>query len=293
MSKLPVETSQLLEARLERGEVVYYAACPFALQQGGDLAFLMTQSLGGRRHKNISYAPCTGRVAGFRWQGEKQTARLGDLLAAFADSAAHWLASATPRYGATWQRDRASLRPEEEATRRLRLHARNDLLHIDAFPNRPTGGARILRLFANINPTDPRVWAISETFPSLLERFGQQVGLPMGSGANWARRLERAVLRVFHPQRQRTPYDEFMLGLHHYLKENQLFQETAPCRFKTFVPGSAWLAFTDGVSYAELRGQFALEHTFLVPVASLVDPDRAPLRLLEKICGVQLAGSAA
>jgi hypothetical protein len=173
------------------------------------------------------------------------------------------------------------------------VHARNDLLHIDAFPSRPTGGARILRLFANINPTDPRVWAISETFPSLLERFGQLVGLPRTSGAGWARRLQRAALGLFQPERQRTPYDEFMLGLHHYLKEDQRFQETAPCRFKTFVPGSAWLAFTDGVSYAELRGQFALEHTFLVPVESLADPERAPLRLLERACGVRLAGSAA
>jgi hypothetical protein len=293
MSNSFVDTSQLLDARLERGEVVYFAICPFALPQGDDLAFLMTQSLGGRRHKNISYDPSTGRVAGFRWQSEKQAARLGDLLAAFAGSAADWLASATPRYCSTWQRDRATLRPEEEATRRLRLHARNDLLHIDAFPSRPTGGSRILRLFANINPTDPRVWAISDTFPRLLERFGHQVGLPRGSGAGWARRFERAVLGLFQPKRQRTPYDEFMLGLHDYLKQDQRFQETAPRRFKTFVPGSAWLAFTDGVSYSELRGQFALEHTFLVPVASLADPDQAPIRLLEKICGVQLAGNAA
>ena len=56
--------------------------------------------------------------------------------------------SPTRSYAATWKPDRGSYRPEEEATRRLRLTARNDLIHVDAFPNRPTQGYRILRVFA-------------------------------------------------------------------------------------------------------------------------------------------------
>jgi hypothetical protein len=279
-----LETSQVLETRLERGEVVYFPQCPFALPQGDDLHFLMAQSLGGRRHKNISYDVHSNRAAGFRWQGEKQAVRLRELLAIFADNAARWLAVAAPRYAASRQRDRASFRPDEEATRRLRLHARNDLLHIDAFPSRPTGGARILRLFTNINPTEPRVWATSDTFPRLLERFGHEVGLPSQSGSHWARRLGRLVLGFVGRRTQRTPYDEFMLRFHHFLKRDFRFQEKGPRRYWKFAPGSAWLAFTDSVSHAALRGRFALEQTFFVPVEALIDPEQAPQRLLERRC---------
>src|SRR5947209_25694 len=87
------------------------------------------------------------------------------------------------------------------------LPAGNDLLHIDAFPSRPTGGARILRLFANINPVEPRVWMTSNTFPRLLERYGHEAGLPTGDRAGWARQLGRAVLGLFAGQPRRTAYD--------------------------------------------------------------------------------------
>jgi hypothetical protein len=62
-------------------------------------------------------------------------------------------------------------RPEEEANRKLRLTARNDLLQVDAFPSRPTGGARILRVFANVNLTEPRAWMTAAPFSELLARL--------------------------------------------------------------------------------------------------------------------------
>ena len=58
-----------------------------------------------------------------------------------------------PRYSRHWELDRVSYRGLEEATRQLRLTARNDLLHIDAFPTRPSNGWRILRVFLNVNFT--------------------------------------------------------------------------------------------------------------------------------------------
>ena len=42
------------------------------------------------------------------------------------------------------------------------------------------GGRRILRLFVNINPTDPRIWATSLTFAQVFGRYGRLVGLPGG-----------------------------------------------------------------------------------------------------------------
>src|SRR5438876_5510032 len=183
-----------LEECLERGEVVVYPACPFPLPEGDDRRFLLDQQLGGKAHKNISYDSHTDRAAGFRRRTADQSDRLTDLLAAFSRNATAWLADALPRYAQSWKLDRVSFRPEEEATRHLRLTARNDLLHVDAFPSRPTQGWRILRLFANLNATEPRVWVTSDTFPALLERYGAEVGLPQPDGAGWAGRLGQRVL---------------------------------------------------------------------------------------------------
>jgi hypothetical protein len=283
-----------LAARLERGELIVFPACPFGLPEGDDHNFLLQQQLGGRHHKNISYDPRTHRAAGFRHESADQAARLRQLLAAFSDSASAWLAKVLPEYAKSWKLDRASFRPEEEATRQLRLTARNDLLHVDAFPTRPTNGARLLRLFANINPDEPRIWATSDTFPELLARFGAEVGLPNASSQNWLQRTGRDLLRLFHSTKsERSEYDAFMLRLHDFLKRNDDFQEKARRRYWTFPAGSAWLLMADGLSHAALRGRFALEHSFFISREALALPQEAPAALLENACSAPILGRAA
>jgi hypothetical protein len=285
-----------LEERLERGDVIHFPACPFALPQGEDQWFLLDQRLASRAHKNISYDPHTGKASGYLHQSAEQAERLRTVLAAFAESATAWLAQTLPGYAPTWQRDRVSYRPIEEATRKLRLKARNDLLHVDAFPSRPTGGYRILRLFANVNPDEPRCWVTSEPFARLLARYGKEVGLPRHAAGlgDRVRRLGRGVLGLFAPsRRRRTAYDTFMLRFHDFLKANDDFQEHGPKRFWNFQPGSAWLVFTDTASHAVLRGRFALEHSYFVAPRSLVLPDESPAALLSRACGMAVLERAA
>src|SRR6202011_3068919 len=111
-----------------------FPKAPFPLPTGLDHAFLLQQQLAGPVHKNISYDPASGRAAGFARLSPETAERLRDLLASFSRTTTEWLARTLPRYAAGWQLDRVSYRPEEEATRRLRHSARNDLLHVDAFP---------------------------------------------------------------------------------------------------------------------------------------------------------------
>jgi hypothetical protein len=206
-------------------------------------------------------------------------------MSEFSQQACGYLAKLLPRYASSWQPDRASLRPEEEATRKLRLTARNDLLHFDAFPSRPTRGHRILRLYVNINPVDDRVWATSDTFAKVLQKYADQVGWPSENGNNWVHRLSQGIAGIFQPTaRERTQYDEFMLRLHHFLKTNDDFQERANRRLWHFKPGTAWLLFSDTISHAELRGRHALEHSFMVAPESLVLPNESPAMLLERHC---------
>jgi len=288
------DTNTQIEERLERGDIVTFTPCPVALPTGDDLAFLLQQQLKSTHHKNISYNPANHTAAGFVQQSSAQAERLQNLLRDFSQQATDWLAKTLPQYAQAWQPDRVSLRTEEEAIRKLRLTARNDLLHFDAFPSRPTRGHRILRLYVNINPTDERVWMTSDTFKKVLDQFGTQVGLPGVRDHTILRRLSHGLLTLFQPHaNERTDYDDFMLRLHHFLKSNDAFQERTARRLWHFKPGTAWLLFSDTISHAELRGQFALEHSYFVAPHTLALPDESPARLLEKASHVHVTSTAA
>jgi hypothetical protein len=270
------------EERLERGEVLHYPVAPFPLFEGHERDFLLRQREGGLGHKNISFDPATGRITGLLLTEGGQEERLRGLFEAFSRRVTDWLRSTFQRYAGGLAPDRASFRPAEEATRRARLTARNDLLHVDSFPNRPARGRRILRAFANVSPSEPRVWATSEPFARLLERYGEEVGLPGRAVPAWLRGLRASVAQAFRPGLvRRSPSDDFMLRFHDFLKLHDDFQERGPKRLWAFPPGSAWLAMTDACTHAELRGRFALEHSYFVEPQCLALPDRAPAALLE------------
>lgn len=280
--------------RLERGEVLCFPCCPFPVPVGTDHQFLLEQRLGSSVHKNISYDPTTGKAGGFRRHSTEQAERLRQLFSDFSAAATAWLAQLVPNYATAWRLDQVSFRPEEEATRKLRPMSRNDLLHVDAFPSRPTNGHRILRLFVNINPSEPRVWATSEPFPKLLERFGAAVGLPAVQRLGGIDGIRTAVLGLFKPAvRRRSVYDSFMLRFHDFLKSNEAFQDKGPKRLWQFAPGSCWVVFTDTVSHAALRGRYALEHSYFVAPEALVLPELSPPNVLARACGMAVLPKAA
>jgi hypothetical protein len=177
----------------------------------------------------------------------------------------------------------------EEQGRNLPLHQRNDLLHVDAFPSRPTHGARILRVFVNINPAARRVWNVGQPFHALLPGMMQTQKLAVPHRNATRRALAHFAAKLGLGVPDRSPYDEFMLYLHDWLKENADFQEKSPKREIAFPPGACWMVYTDGVPHAVLAGQFALEQTFLIPISALVSPEVSPIRVLESATGAAMA----
>lgn len=277
----PTDAGAHLSSRLEAGEIISFPEPSSQLLPDADREFLIGQRVSSAA-RHIIFDPATATVHHSANSEIESTARLGQVFERFSSQATAWLAGLLPNYAPAWQVSSLSLRTEEEATRRLRFGQREDLLHLDPFPEGASRGRRLLRLFLNLNPTEPRVWATSDKLDRLLERFGGDTGFPALEDRSWAWQLRQGVSRLLDArQRGRSTGDEFLLRLQDYLKANDRFQERGPKRFWHFAPGSAWLVMTDGLSHAVLRGRHALEMSIYVDAATLACPELAPAHVVE------------
>ena len=141
---------------LERGEILFFREPPFNLP-AEDRDFLLVQRWSELRlHKNVSYRPGEDALRGV--SGDAATIdRIHAILRNYAAEVVGFAAKFLSPYALNWILDFSSFRPLEEEGRDLPLHKRNDLLHVDAFPSRPTRGGRILRIFTNLNPSRVRL----------------------------------------------------------------------------------------------------------------------------------------
>jgi hypothetical protein len=281
--------------QLEAGQILFFDGMPYDFPQS-DRDFLLEQRQSGSRiHKNISYRPAQDLLRGSVSDSKEDMDRLHGIMRHFSEEITGLLRRVLAPYSAYWKLDYASYRPEEEEGRDLSVHKRNDLLHVDAFPSRPTGGGRILRCFSNINPTRTRNWLTTDRFPVLAEKYARPAGLAeiAGSGdttGSFLNVLKRALgIKTVN----RSAYDKFMLRFHDYLKENSDFQANCEKIYINFPPMATWMCYTDSVPHAVLSGQYALEQTFIIPVRSLVTPEKSPIRILEKLAGKPLATEVA
>jgi hypothetical protein len=269
--------------KLEAGNILFIPHIPFTLPND-DLQFLLAQrQAGGKNHKNIAYKPKSNTISNAVSLSEQQSKRLLEVMQFYSKSCTTFLSQLLPPYVSKWHIDYASFRPFEEKGRPLRTRARNDLLHVDSFPTRPMKGNRILRFFTNINPTNHRTWITSDPFEVLAKRFGGKEVLFPHKKNTLIRSLISLIKKLGLPISLRSPYDVFMLNLHNFLKENETFQQTCSKNYWEFPPNSCWVVFTDQVSHAAIAGQYALEQTFVVPPSALINPQTAPLAILEKL----------
>ncbi len=275
-------------AELESGNILFFPKTPFAFPQD-EIDFLLAQRQGGSSsRKNIAYKPQQDKITNHDTQDPAAAAKMLEVLRNYSSRVTDFLSVVLAPYAKDWKHDYASFRPFQEKGRKLRLRARNDLLHVDAFPTRPLHGARILRFFTNINPVEGRRWITSKPCGDLMQEFGGAgVQYPKSVGYSLKERLERKMLEWIRKagvkMPLRSPYDVFMLNMHNFLKENEEFQKNCPKDAWEFPPNSCWAVYTDLVSHAALSGQYALEQTFLIPHKALLFPDRSPVSILERL----------
>jgi hypothetical protein len=280
---------------LEAGGILYFPQTPVPVPDA-DLQFLLTRhQADSRLHKNIAYKPDRDLLSGV----DRKSAGPGDLnqlqgiMRRYSAGVTAFLAAFLSPYQQRWRLDYASFRPIEEEGRDLPTRRRNDLLHTDAFPTRPTRGWRILRFFHNIHPSRTRNWIVGESFARVVGAFSPgKLALPHPDGAfkQTAKQFAQAIgMASLIPQWKRTPYDEFMMQFHNAMKEDAAFQASCSKERVEFAPGSSWMVYTETVPHAVLSGQYALEQTFLVDPAAMVTPESAPIAILKKMTSARLA----
>jgi hypothetical protein len=270
--------AQATEA-LETGKLLFAPQLSFDLSEA-ERRFLSPDYLEGKS-KNVSFRSTSGDLRGTTCQGCERD-ELRAMLQRYCVRASQLLKALCPGYGDNLQPGFTSFRPAEIAGRATSWRHDDTRLHVDAFPSRPMQGRRILRIFTNVNPQQPRIWRVGEGFDQIAARFLPGIRPPF-PGSSWL--LHR--LRIV--KGRRTEYDHFMLGIHDRMKADQDYQSQGIQVQLAIPPGATWACFTDWVPHAATSGQFAFEQTFELPVGAMKDPERSPLRVLERLAGRTLA----
>jgi len=272
------EMQQATLAALEDGQVLFFPKLAFKLTDG-ESRFLTPDLVGDS--KNVSYHFGTRKI-GHCACAEADKPAVAEMMHRFCGQAKALVENLLPAYKPRLAMGRASLRPVEASGRAQSWRKDDTRLHVDSFPTTPLNGKRILRVFTNVNLIGrPRSWRIGEPFGQVAARFAPNVR-PPAPGA-------LTLMQLFRVTRgRRSLYDHYMLGLHDAMKANDDYQRTCPQSTFDFPALSTWITFTDSVPHAVPAGQHQFEQTFYLEVEGMAQPDKSPLRILEKQLGRNL-----
>lgn len=263
---------------LEQGSVLFLPQLRFAIEEPEDR--LLSPAIAAKS-KNVSLDGSSGTLRG-SGAGEAELKLLRSMMQRFAVSSEALLRNLLPHYTQGLLRGRTSFRPVEIAGRTTSWRSDDTRLHVDSFPSSPVQDKRILRVFSNVNPHGQnRTWRLGESFESVARRY-----LPSARRPVWG--VSRLLGLLGITKGRRSDYDHFMLQMHDRMKADADYQSKVNKIVFEFHAGSTWIAYTDQVSHAALKGQHALEQTFYLPVGCMLDPSQAPLRILQRLAGRDL-----
>ena len=273
------ETQEIALAALEDGKVLFFPQLAFTVANG-EAQFLTPDIVGDS--KNVSYN-FSSRKIGHCACSEADQLAVAEMMHRFCGQAKALMQNLLPSYQPKLAMGRASLRPVEAAGRTQSWRKDDTRLHVDSFPATPLNGKRILRVFSNVNPVGrPRSWRIGEPFEQVASRFAPAVRSPV-PGSLMLMQLFRVT------RKRRSLYDHYMLHMHDAMKADDDYQRTCPQSSFDFPALSTWIAFTDSVPHAVTTGQHQLEQTFYLDVDGMANPEKSPLRILEKKLGKSLS----
>ena len=261
---------------LEQGRVLFLPRLEFSI--GEDEARFLSPDWSDGKSKNIYLRGVERKLRGARGN-ETDLVGLSGMLERFGRQAQQLVAALFPHYQSRLEFGNTSFRPCEIEGRAGSYRKDDTRLHPDAFPSNPTGGARLLRVFTNVNPQgQPRVWRVGEPFPAAAAKFLPRVR------HQWPG--EAMILNALGiTKRRRSEYDHLMVELHDRIKADLDYQQNMPQQRVEFPPGSAWIVFSDQVLHAVLSGRMMMEQTWMLPVDAQRNPDTSPLGVLQRLTG--------
>jgi hypothetical protein len=261
---------------LEQGKVLYFPQLAFELEAPEQA--LLDPAIADPKRKNISLDGANGVLHGVVGDAARQAA-VRAMVARYGRLAASLVDGLLPEYRGKLRTAPTSLRLHQVEGRETSWRKDDSRLHVDAFPSRPNYGERILRVFTNVNPHGtPRVWRVGEPFEQMARRFLPKVPRQWPGSASLLKALKIT-------KSKRSRYDHIMLHLHDLMKADLDYQQHCPQETMPFPPGSVWVCFSDQTSHAVMSGQYMLEQTFFLPVDEMVNPEEAPLGVLERLTG--------
>jgi hypothetical protein len=206
------------------------------------------------------------------------TAQLRDLMGRYADWTRELVTTLLPHT--------AGMLEQEFTTFRAGLRTSLQGMHMDAAIARPTQGRCWLRVFRNVNGGGvPRVWQVGGHFEGAAEQFAPRLPAHVRERIPGA----SAVLRLLGVSKgPATAYDHTMRALRDLIMADKDYQTSAPRKIVAFPEGATWLAYTDLALHGAVSGQHSLDQSFLIDPASMRDPARSSLRILERITGRSL-----
>ena len=275
--------TRAVEALVESGAVLRFAQLPFVLD-ASERRFLDPQwadasakNISVRWPAAASQSPACELRGAVGAPGDR--AALQAMIVRYAEHAEALALRLFPHYRGRLQRGSTSFRPVDVAGRKTSWRSDDTRLHVDAFPSNPMYGTRLLRVFCNVNPAGrARAWRLGEPFEAHARRYLADL-TPALPGSAWL------LHRLGIAKRRRTDYDHVMLRLHDRAKADAAFQRDSPQRAIDFAPGTTWVVYSDQVLHAAMGGQHMFEQTFYLDAEHLQDPQRAPLRTLERLLG--------
>lgn len=272
---IPREILTIAAAALEAGKILYAPKVRFDLSYAERRA-LAPKCLDGRA-KKVSFDAEAELLRGTRCQGAELDA-LTRVMKRYCAWASDLTTALCPSYAGHLTVGFTSFRPVEIAGHGTSWGPGDNRLHVDAFSSLPMKGARILRVFSNVNPVTHRIWRVGEGFEKVAARFMLRIRGPLPGEFSLL-----GFLRVV--KGRRSEYDHYMLGIRDSMKADRSYQAQVAQTEVAFPPGATWICFADSVSHAPISGQFAFEQTFYLPVNAMKDPERSPQRVMERLAG--------
>ena len=259
-------------SHLEHGGILFLPNLGFEFAPS-ETRFLSPDWSDGKS-KNIYLRGNERNIKGAKGNAE-ELAAMSALIERYSLNATSLIAQLLPSYMPHAKPANTSLRCVEAAGRNTSWRKDDRRLHADAFPSKPTHGARLLRVFTNVNPHNkPRVWNVGEPFAGMAARF-----LPKVPRYN---SLQAKLINALGITKSlRDEYDHTMLHLHDLAKADADYQANAPQMRFEFPANSTWVVYSDLVLHAVLSGQHMMEQTFHLPPQNLTYPEASPKSHIE------------